>query len=145
MNRTTKKRDIKALDKMINRFIKADEKAQKELLKRAIALTKKGGAEKNPKEAKELFDRTREVFPDFRRITGTITFTDKETENFSEPFKTVFTACDREARVVKSEEYGGGFTYEIKFRRFGYNLSASETEIEETKKQFIEMARRADE
>lgn len=138
-----KKRQIKAFNRAVKRFIKADEKEQELLLKDVIRLVEKEGL--TSEERAERLRQTWKVFPEYEKETATIVFTEEETEGFSQPFKTLFNALERTARVTKAADGKDGYKYEIRFRRYGYNVSATGNDLKETKEKFIEKARRADE
>ena len=137
------KRRIKAFSRTVDRFIKADKNEQKQALSRLIKAIEKGGL-----SAVEKADRQRDlwkVFPEYSRDIATITFSETETNEFSEPFRTLFQACGSTARVIKKALTGGGKSYEIRFRRYGYNVESGEqTSIEQAKAAFRAAAKVVD-
>lgn len=134
-----KRKQIKAFNKAVDQFVKADEKEQKRLLKAVLSQIEQAEGQHYPAMAMQ------DVFPEFGSVTSTIQFTDEETRRFSEPFKTLFDALDNIARVTKKANDRGDYTYQIQFRRYGYKVSASDTDLKEAKRKFIEAAGRADE
>ena len=74
-------------------------------------------------------------------ITATIKFTKEEVANMAETFKKEFIANGLAARIIKRESGKRTFLYEIRYRRNGYNISASSTDLAEAKKKFLNMTR----
>ncbi len=135
-----KKRQIKRFNKAVEGFIKANEEEQKKALERVLKLIIKG--EREVPERAHIIKDTGDVFPEFQTISGIIIFTNEEVNAFSEPFKTLFSALDRRATIIKYADEQG---YKITFRRFGYKIEAMGRTIDEAKQNFYKLAREADE
>ena len=76
-----------------------------------------------------------------KTITATIKFTKQEVAQMAKTFKKEFIANGLVARVIKRQSGKNSFLYEIRYRRNGYNISASSTDIVEAKRKFIEMTK----
>ena len=74
-----------------------------------------------------------------KTVTATIKFTKQEVANMAKSFKKEFIANGLVARIIKRQSGKRTFLYEIRYRRNGYNISASSTDINEAKKKFLEM------
>ncbi len=76
-----------------------------------------------------------------KTATATIKFTKEEVALMAKTFKKEFIANGLVARVIKRQSGKNTFLYEIRYRRNGYKISASSTDIKEAKKRFIEMTK----
>ena len=76
-----------------------------------------------------------------KTITATIKFTKEEVAPMAKTFKKEFIANGLVARVIKRQSGKKTFLYEIRYRRNGYNISASSTNLNEAKRKFIEMTK----
>ena len=76
-----------------------------------------------------------------KTITATIKFKKEEVAQMAKTFKKEFIANGLVARVIKRQSGKNSFLYEIRYRRNGYNISASSTDIVEAKRKFIEMTK----
>ena len=76
-----------------------------------------------------------------KTVTATIKFKKEEVANMAKTFKKEFIANGLVARVIKRQSGKRTFLYEIRYRRNGYNISASSTDIKEAKRKFLEMTR----
>ena len=74
-----------------------------------------------------------------KSVTATIKFTKEEVANMAKTFKKEFIANGLVARVIKRESGKNSFLYEIRYRRNGYNISASSTDLNEAKRKFLFM------
>lgn len=71
-------------------------------------------------------------------VTATIKFTQKEVANMAKTFKKEFIANGLAARIIKRASGKNSFCYEIRYRRNGYRIEVSSTNIHEAKKKFLE-------
>lgn len=76
-----------------------------------------------------------------KAVTATIKFTKEEVANMAKTFKREFILNGLVARVIKRESGKKTFLYEIRYRRNGYNISASSTDLQTAKDRFLEMTR----
>ncbi|MBQ9113870.1 MAG: tyrosine-type recombinase/integrase family protein [Clostridia bacterium] len=76
--------------------------------------------------------------PEEKSITATIKFTKEEVANMAKTFKKEFIANGLAARVIKRQSGKNTFLYEIRYRRNGYRIEVSSTDINEAKRKFIE-------
>lgn len=76
-----------------------------------------------------------------KSITATIKFTKEEVANMAETLKRKFVANGLVARVIKRQSGKNTFLYEIRYRRDGYKIEVSSTDIKEAKRKFIEATR----
>ncbi len=76
-----------------------------------------------------------------KSVTATIKFTKEEVAEMAKTFKKEFIANGLVARVIKRQSGKRTFLYEIRYRRNGYNISASSTDINEAKRRFLEMTK----
>ena len=74
-----------------------------------------------------------------KTITATIKFTKEEVANMAKSFKKEFIANGLVARIIKRQSGKRTFLYEIRYRRNGYNISASSTDLNVAKAKFLEM------
>lgn len=72
-------------------------------------------------------------------VTATIKFTKDEVAKMAETFKKEFILNGLAARVIKRQCGKNSFVYEIRYRRNGYNISASSTDLAIAKQKFLEM------
>ena len=79
--------------------------------------------------------------PTDKTVTATIKFTKEEVAHMAKTFKKEFIANGLVARVIKRQSGKRTFLYEIRYRRNGYNISASSTDIKEAKRRFLEMTK----
>ena len=71
-------------------------------------------------------------------------FTDKEISEMPKTFKKEFRTDGCSARITKRPSGKGTFVYEIRYRRNGYNVTASSKDLAEAKKKFIEKLKNAE-
>ncbi len=71
-------------------------------------------------------------------ITATIKFTKDEVANMAKTFKKEFIANGLAARIIKRQSGKNTFCYEIRYRRNGYRIEVSSTDINEAKRKFLE-------
>lgn len=76
-----------------------------------------------------------------KTVTATIKFRKEEVATMAKSFKKEFIANGLVARIIKRQSGKRTFLYEIRYRRNGYNISASSTDIQEAKKKFLEMTK----
>lgn len=76
-----------------------------------------------------------------KSVTATIKFTKEEVANMAKSFKKEFIANGLVARIIKRQSGKRTFVYEIRYRRNGYNISASSTDLKEAKRKFLEMTK----
>ena len=76
--------------------------------------------------------------PSEKSVTATIKFTREEVANMAKTFKKEFIANGLVARVIKRESGKNSFVYEIRYRRNGYNITASSTDLAEAKRKFLD-------
>ena len=76
-----------------------------------------------------------------KTVTATIKFTQKEVATMAKSFKKEFIANGLVARIIKRQSGKRTFLYEIRYRRNGYNISASSTDLQAAKKKFLEMTK----
>ena len=69
---------------------------------------------------------------------GVGVFTEKEIFSMSKQFRKEFRANGRVAHVRKKRNGPNSWSFEIRYRRNGYNVSACATTLEECKRKFIE-------
>ena len=79
--------------------------------------------------------------PKEKSITATIKFTRQEVADMAKTFKKEFIANGLVARIIKRQSGKRSFVYEIRYRRNGYNISASSTDLQEAKYKFLEMTK----
>ncbi len=70
-------------------------------------------------------------------------FTNKEIDQMPKTFKKEFRADGCTARIRKKQSGKNGYIYEIRYRRNGYDISASNKNLEEAKRLFIEQLKTA--
>ncbi len=70
-------------------------------------------------------------------------FTNKEINQMPKTFRKEFRADGCTARIRKKPSGKNGYLYEIRYRRNGYNISASNKNLEEAKRLFIEQLKTA--
>lgn len=70
--------------------------------------------------------------------SGFLKFTQKEISKMTKTFKKEFIANGAVAHVIKRQSGKYTYIYEIRYRRNGYNISASAKSLEEAKKKFID-------
>ena len=70
-------------------------------------------------------------------------FTEKEISKMPKSFKKEFRTDGCTARITKRRSGKNTFIYEIRYRRNGYNVSASSKDLAEAKKKFIEALKTA--
>lgn len=71
-------------------------------------------------------------------ISATIKFTKKEIDIMSKTFKKQFILNGLVAHVLKRPSGKNGYSYEIRYRRNGYCILASSTNLEQAKERFLE-------
>ena len=78
--------------------------------------------------------------PQSKSVSGTVKFTQKEIScsNMATTFKKEFIANGLSARIIKRESGKNSFCYEIRYRRNGYNIEVSSTDLAEAKLKFLE-------
>lgn len=74
-------------------------------------------------------------------ISCTITFTKKEVSDMDKTFKKHFILNGYIAHLIKRKSGKNGALYEIRYRRNGYDISASSTDLAEAKRKFLEKTR----
>lgn len=79
--------------------------------------------------------------PKEKTITATIKFTKQEVADMAKTFKKEFIANGLVARIIKRQSGKRSYVYEIRYRRNGYNISASSTDLQEAKYKFLEMTK----
>ena len=77
--------------------------------------------------------------PKQKAATATIKFTREEVAKMATTFKKEFIANGLVARIIKRESGKNSYCYEIRYRRNGYDISASSTDLVEAKRKFIQM------
>ncbi len=70
-------------------------------------------------------------------------FTNKEINQMPKTFRKEFRADGCTARIRKKPSGKNGYLYEIRYRRNGYDISASNKNLEEAKRLFIEQLKTA--
>lgn len=78
--------------------------------------------------------------PQVKSVSGTLKFTHKEisSSNMAKTFKKEFIANGLSARIIKRESGKNSFCYEIRYRRNGYDIESSSTDLDEAKKKFLQ-------
>lgn len=71
-------------------------------------------------------------------VSGTIKFTKKEVFDMDKTFKKHFILNGYIAHLIKRQSGTKGILYEIRYRRNGYNISVSSTNLAEAKRKFLE-------
>lgn len=89
---------------------------------------------------KKVEEREQAIPRESNSISATIKFTGKELAEMGKEFQKTFEATGSVARVFKTIE-NGTTSYEIRYRRNGYNISVSAFDLKETKQKFIESTR----
>lgn len=107
----------------------AEESITKETLNNLIGIEK--GAKIGDERKQELDD------------ISMLKFTNKEINQMPKTFKKEFRADGCTARIRKKQSGKNGFIYEIRYRRNGYEISASNKNLEEAKRLFIEKLKTA--
>ena len=79
-----------------------------------------------------------------KTATAILKFTHKEISNMSKTFKKEFIANGLSAHVIKRASGKNGYYYEIRYRRNGYNITASSTNLAEAKKKFLKKTETAE-
>lgn len=72
-----------------------------------------------------------------------LTFTNKELKSMPKTFKNEFRANGCSAHITKRKSGKNNYCYEIRYRRNGYNISASSTNLTTAKERFIEALKQA--
>lgn len=72
-------------------------------------------------------------------VSTRIRFSQKKLTHMSKTFKKEFIANGLAAHVIKRPSGKTGFYYEIRYRRNGYNLTASAKNIKDAKQKFLKM------
>ena len=67
-----------------------------------------------------------------------LTFTEKEIEKMPKTFRKEFRTDGCTARVYRRQVSKNAFTYDIMYRRNGYNVIVTDKNLENAKKRFIE-------
>ena len=73
-----------------------------------------------------------------KSVTATIKFTKEEVADMAKTFKKEFIANGLVARIIKRQSGKTTFLYEIRYRRNGYKIEVSSTDIKEAKRKFLE-------
>ena len=79
--------------------------------------------------------------PPEKSVTATIKFTKEEVAKMASTFKKEFIGNGLAARITKRESGKNTYCYEIRYRRNGYNISASSNDLLTAKKKFLEMTK----
>lgn len=101
---------------------------------------------KNKSELLGISEQLTRIAADLARTTeqreqstsGFLKFTQKEISKMPKTFKKEFILNGAVAHVIKRPSGKRTFIYEIRYRRNGYNISASAKSLEEAKKKFID-------
>lgn len=72
-------------------------------------------------------------------LSATLRFKLSEIEKMSKTFKKEFIANGLAAHIIKRPSGKTGFYYEVRYRRNGYNLTASAKNIKDAKQKFLKM------
>ncbi len=72
-----------------------------------------------------------------KTLSESIKFTKKEIDGMAKSFKKEFIANGLVAHVIKRASGKNGFYYEIRYRRNGYNITVSHTDLKKAKEKFI--------
>lgn len=75
--------------------------------------------------------------PPEKSVTATIKFTKDEVADMAKTFKKEFIANGLVARIIKRESGKNSFLYEIRYRRNGYKIEVSSTDLNEAKRKFL--------
>ena len=73
-----------------------------------------------------------------KSVSITLKFTQKDISKMAKTFKKEFIANGLVARVIKRESGKNSFCYEIRYRRNGYNIEVSSTDLAKAKLKFLE-------
>lgn len=73
-----------------------------------------------------------------KTVTGFLKFTKEEISKMPKTFRKEFIASGAVAHIIKRPSGKNTFCYEIRYRRNGYNITASSTMLETAKKKFME-------
>lgn len=99
----------------------------------------------NCEAEKELTRITDLPFADNKKTVSTvIKFSKKEVDAMSKTFKKEFIANGLAARIIKRPSGKHGVYYEIRYRKNGYNITISNTDLKLAKKLFIEATKLLD-
>ena len=71
-------------------------------------------------------------------VTATIKFSKEEVVNMAKTFKKEFIANGLVARIIKRQSGKRTFLYEIRYRRNGYKIEVSSTDINKAKQKFLD-------
>ena len=71
-------------------------------------------------------------------VSGTITFTKNEVSGMDKTFKKHFILNGYIAHLIKRKSGKRGVLYEIRYRRNGYDIETSSTDLAEAKRKFLE-------
>lgn len=83
-------------------------------------------------------ENTENVIQDNKKTSSaTIKFTKLEIDKMSKTFKKEFIANGCVARIIKRPSGKNTFCYEIRYRRNGYNISVSNTDLNKAKELFV--------
>ncbi len=78
------------------------------------------------------------ITPQEQSVSGILKFTKKEISNMDATFKKEFIANGLCAHIIKRESGKNSWCYEIRYRRNGYDISASSTNLIQAKQKFLE-------
>lgn len=73
----------------------------------------------------------------FKATSGKLQFSKTECAEMDSVFRKQFVATGRIARVIKRKSGVGTYLYEIRYRRNGYNVSVSSTDMDEARRRFL--------
>jgi len=79
----------------------------------------------------------------FKNTQENLTFTQKEIDKMPKAFKREFRAEGCTIRISRRKVSKNGYTYEIRYRRNGYNVYISDKNLERGKERFIEKLKTA--
>lgn len=82
--------------------------------------------------------------PTEKTATGFLKFTDEEVSKMPKTFRKEFRTNGCTAHVLKRKSGKNTYCYEIRYRRNGYNIDASSTNLAEAKRKFIEALQTAE-
>ena len=95
-------------------------------------------------KAMEIENTGKSYLNDKKTLSATIKFKKEEVDMMSKTFKKEFIANGCVGRVIKRPSGKRSFCYEIRYRRNGYNLSVSSTNVETARKLFIAATKNLD-
>ncbi len=119
------------------------------LTARLMMASSKGEVLKLTNEMSEIIGRLLEIescspTKKEQAVTGFLKFSNEEISKMPKTFKKEFRTDGCTAHITKRPSGKGTFVYEIRYRRNGYNVTASSKDLAEAKRKFIEALKTAE-